>query len=53
MANRRTDSKLEILFHRIETKCVSEFKTLNVIGEENSLVKACAYTNTVYSELSK
>ena len=27
----------------IETKCVSEFDILNVLGEKNSTVNVCAY----------
>ena len=45
--HRRTDFKLKSHIHIIETKCLSEFEILNAIGEENSGVKACTYTNTV------
>ena len=44
---RRTDSKFESHLHIIETKCVSEFEDLNVLGEENRFVEAFVYTNTV------
>ena len=33
----RTDFKFESLLYIIETKCVSEFDILNVLGEENSM----------------
>ena len=45
--HRRTDFKLEPQLHTIETKRLSEYEVLNAIGEENSIVKACTYTNTV------
>ena len=32
----RTDFKFESLLYIIETKCVSEFEVLNVLGVENS-----------------
>ena len=33
----RTDFKFESLVYKIETKCVSEFDMLNVLGVENSM----------------
>ena len=33
----RTDFKFESLLYIIETKCVSEFDMLNVLGKENSM----------------
>ena len=33
----RTDFKFEALLYIIETKCVSEYNILNVLGEENSM----------------
>ena len=33
--------------HINATKCVSDFEDLNRIGEENSIVKARVYTNSV------
>ena len=33
----RTDFKFESLVYKIETKCVSEFEVLNVLGRENSM----------------
>ena len=33
----QTDFKFESLLYIIETKCVSEFEVLNVLGEENSM----------------
>ena len=33
----RTDLKFESLLYIIETKCVSEFDMLNVLGKENSM----------------
>ena len=34
----RTDFKFESHLYIIETKCVSDFDILNVLGEENSIV---------------
>ena len=43
----RTDSKFESLLHNIiETKPVSEFDMLDVLSEENSMIKVCACTIT-------
>ena len=33
----QTDFKFESLLYIIETKCVSEFEVLNVLGEDNSM----------------
>ena len=33
----RTNFKFETLLYIIETKCVSEFDMLNVLGKENSI----------------
>ena len=33
----RTDFKFKSLLYIIETKCVSEFEVLNVLGVENSM----------------
>ena len=43
----RTDFKFEYLLHIIETKCVSEFDLIDVLGEINSIVNVCTHIITV------
>ena len=43
----RMDSKFERPLHHNETKCVSEFDCLKVIGEEDRFIKACTLAYNV------